>query len=101
MTTNSWAHMQTTHPERIEATYNALATLDSITPNKILAVAAHHNPEESGTLTSSHARRRVAAIESTLNTIPGFRRTAQGTYIMARRIVEALDRVDKLAYTLR
>lgn len=87
MTTNSWAHMQTTHPERIEAAYDALATLDSITPNKILAVAAHHNPEESSTLTSSHTRRRVDAITDTLNTIPGFRRTARGTYTMAAPVL--------------
>lgn len=93
--------MQTTHPERIEATYDALATLDSITPDKILAVAAHHNPEESGTLTSSHARRRVDAIANTLNTIPGFQRTARGAYAMAVRIVETVDAVDKPAYTLR
>ena len=101
MTTNSWAHMQTTHPERIEATYDALATIDSITPDKILAVAAHHNLEESGTLTDSHMRRRMDAIANTLNTIPGFQRTARGTYAMAVRIVETLDTVDKPTYTLR
>lgn len=101
MTTNSWAHMQTTHPERIEATYNALATLDSITPNEILAVAAHHNPEEPGMLTDSHLWRRADAIANTLNTIPGFQRTARGTYAMAVRIVETVDAVDKPAYTLR
>lgn len=89
--------MQTTHPERIEATYDA----DSIIPNEILAVAAHHNPEEPGTLTDSHMRRRADAIANTLNTIPGFQRTARGTYAMATRIVETVDAVDKPAYTLR